>query len=467
MTGELIHEPPGQQWPEAKGKVVLWRREAWASTRLAVPLILAQLAHVAITTTDVLMMGWLGPEAVAAGSLGTHLYFPVFLLGLGVVAAVGPMTAQALGARQRGQIPDIFRQGLLISAVMGVVFGSVLWWGEAILLVFGQQAETAAAAQSYLRAALWGLAPSFALVVLRNFLAAHSRPRAIMVVMILGVCFNALADYALMFGHFGFPALGVVGAGLASSLVNGWMFLALLAVAVVHREFRPYRLLAGPWRPNLSLIREVLAIGIPIGLGILAESSLFAATALLMGLIGTTALAANAIALQCMSVAFMIPLGFSQAATVRVGLAAGAGDRAGLARAGWSALGLGLLLSALPVTLFLVVPRFLATLFLDPGQSVNLPVIETIVLLLGIAALFQVFDGIQIIAAGALRGLKDTRVPMWIALFGYWVVGFSCSLLLGFGLGLEVIGIWSGVALGLAVTAGLLVWRFYVLSARP
>ena len=299
------------------------------------------------------------------------------------------------------------------------------------------------------------------MVVLRNFLAAHSRPRAIMVVMVLGVCLNAVADYALMFGHFGAPALGVVGAGLASSLVNTWMFLVLLAIAVGHRAFRSYRLLTGPWRLDWTVIREILRIGVPIGLGILAESSLFAATALLMGLIGTTALAANAIALQCVSVAFMIPLGFSQAATVRVGLAAGAGDRAGLARAGWTALGLGLALSVVPIALFLAAPRFLATRFLDPSQAGNGAVIDTIVVLLAIAALFQVFDGAQIIAGGALRGLKDTRIPMWISIFSYWAVGFSCSALFGFGFGFGAIGIWSGVALGLAATALFLIWRFH------
>lgn len=467
MTGALNHGPPGRSWAAARPPVDPWRQEAWALGRLALPLILAQLAHVAITTTDVVMMGWLGPEALAAGSLGTHLYFPVMLLGLGVVSAIGPMAAQALGAHRLSVIPDILRQGLILAVALGLAAWLLLWWGEAILLVFGQQPATAEAAGAYLRAALWGLLPTFAMIVLRNFLAAHSRPRAIMVVMSLGVVLNALANYALMFGHFGFPALGLVGAGLSSSLVNTWMCLMLLGVAVLHRAFRAYRLLDGPWRPDWPLIREVVRIGLPIGLAILAESGLFAATAFLMGLIGTVALAANAIALQCIAVAFMIPLGFSQAATVRVGLAAGAGDRPAVARAGWTALGLGLVLSALPIAAFLLAPRTLAALFLDPGQAANLPVIDMIVLLLAIGAMFQIFDGIQIVAGGALRGLKDTRVPMWINIFGYWAVGFTASLLLGFSFGLGVLGIWGGIAIGLTVTAGLLVWRFRLMARRP
>lgn len=444
----------------------LWLREAKLSLKLALPLVGAQLAQIAIGTTDVLMMGWLGPQPLAAGALANNLLFPIILFGLGLISATAPLFAQSLGARRFREIRPALQQGLWVGLILGALGGFVLWHGGTLLLWLGQSPNHAALAQSYLHYALWGLLPAFWLVALRGFLAAHGRPRALFVVMTFGVLLNALGNYALMFGHFGFPALGLVGAGITTALVNSFMFLALALFVLRDRRFRRYRLWFGAWILRLHLLLEIHRIGLPIAFSILAETTLFASAAFLMGLVGTVELAGHAIALQCLAIAFMVPLGFSQAATVRVGFAAGAGDRAGVIRSGWVALGAGALFAVVPVFCFTVLPMTLGDLFLDLSLPESLPVLAMVVTLLHIAALFQIFDGVMVIAAGALRGLKDTKIPMWLSLLGFWVVGFGSSVGLGFGLKLGGVGIWSGLALGVGTVALLLVWRFHVLSQR-
>lgn len=438
-----------------------WRTEARATLRLAGPLVLTQLAQIAIRTTDTIMMGWLGAEDLAGGALGINFYFPLYLFGLGIGVAVAPMAAQALGARQFRGVRRSVRQGLWVVTLFGLLFSLLIWHAAPILLALGQEPATVALAERYLRAAVWGLVPGLWIIALRSFVIAHARPRAVLIVTTLGAVLHAVIAYVLMFGYLGFPALGVVGAGISNSIVHWIMVLALLGFIQRDRRFRRYALLARLWRADWPRFFEVLRIGLPIGLTILAESGLFAAAVYLMGAIGTIELAAHAIALQCAAVAFMVPLGIAQAATIRVGLALGAGDRAGVGQAGWSALALGALFSLLPAALFLLVPRAIVGLFLDLALPENLPVMALAATLLAIAAFFQLFDGLQVIAAAALRGLKDTRVPMWIAVFGYWPVGLGACLLLAFPLGWGGPGIWSGLALGLVVVAALMVRRFH------
>lgn len=437
-----------------------WHEEARATLRLAFPLVLSNLAGIAISTTDVVMMGWLGPRQLAAGYLGHNLHFPLYLFGLGVMTALAPMVSQALGAGRGRDVRRSVRQGFWVALALGLPFGLVLWQARPILLGFGQEEANAALAQSYLRAVVWGLVPSFWFVALRCFVTAHERPRSILVITLLAVALNALGNYCLMFGKFGFPRLELLGAGISSAVVQASMCFALLGYVLLDGRFRRYRLLIRFWRPDWIRFREILRIGLPIGLTILAESCLFAAASLLMGRIGTAQLAAHAVAIQCVAVAFMVPLGLGQAATVRVGLAAGSGDRAAAGRAGWTALAMGSAFMAVPAALFLFAGPTLIGFYLDRSLAANLEVISLAVSLLAIGGLFQFVDGAQVILVCALRGLKDTRVPMWISLFGYWAVGFTASILLAFVVGLAAIGIWSGLALGLATVAGLLLWRF-------
>ena len=457
MTQRFSQSARGHSAPGAG----VWRDEIVATLKLAIPLALAQLAQVAIHTTDVVMMGWLGRDDLAAGTLGSNILFPTFLFGMGIVMATAPMMAQALGARQYRAVRRSVRQGFWVSFAFAVPMGVLLWNVELIIELFGRTDESTAQAQAYLRAALWSLLPGLWIITLRSFVSAHSRPRSVLVVTVLGVGVNALGNYTLMFGNFGFPAFGVVGAGISTSIVNAVMFLVLIGFVVRDRRFRRYHILVRFWRSDWPRFREILRLGLPIGFAILAESGMFAAAAILMWLIGTNELAAHGIALQCAAVAFMVPLGISHAATVRVGLAAGAGDPGGVHRAGWVALGLGGMYTVLPITLFWLIPWTMVDLFLDLDISGNRQVAEVAVAFLGVAALFQLADGAQVIAVGVLRGLKDTRVPMVIATLGYWVVGFGTSILLGFWTGLGGLGVWIGLAAGLAFVAVIAIHRFH------
>ncbi len=445
-----------------------WGQEAFALATLAGPIVLTNLGQVAIQTTDVILIGWLGPEALAASTLGVATMFVLLIFGIGLVTATAPMIAQELGRRSNA-VRDprrTVRQGLWAAVAFGVPACLLLWQIAPILRLLGQDPELIALAEPYVRAALWGFVPALWFIVLRNFISALERPRAGMVIMLIGIAFNALADYGLIFGAFGLPALGLLGAGIATALTNVFLFLGLLAFVQIDRRFRRYRLLGRFWRADWPRFREILRIGVPIGITLTLEVGLFAGAAFLMGLIGTAELAAHQIALQCAAVSFMVPLGLSQAATVRVGLAAGREDPTGVLRAGLLALALGTLFMLAAATVMWTVPEAIVGIFLDLDELGNARVVGLAVTFLAIAAAFQIFDGGQVIGAGALRGLKDTRWPMVFAGVGYWVLGFGSALGLGFGLGLGGIGIWIGLLVGLAVAAALLIARFVLLHRR-
>jgi MATE family multidrug resistance protein len=311
-----------------------------------------------------------------------------------------------------------------------------------------------------------GFLPGLWFVVLSEFLVAHTRPRATLVVFVLGIGINALADYALMFGHFGFPRLGLIGAGVASATVSTFMFLALLSFVLIDRRLRRYRLLGRFWRADWSQLYEIVRLGLPIAVAHLAEVGMFLASTLLMGLIGTAALAAHAIANQCAVIAYMVPYGIAQAATVRVGRAVGAGKHRAMARAGWTAVALGIGFAFLPAAAFWFLGGAIVDLFLDTARSENKTAIDLAVSFLAIAALLQFADGTQATAFGALRGLKDTRGPMLISLAGYWGLGLTSAAVFGVYLGFGGQAIWISLAVGVSVVGALLVRRFWAQSLR-
>jgi len=412
------------------------------------------------------MIGWLGADALAASVLGVNVMFVLLLFAIGVVAATAPMIAQDLGRRRQAvrEPRRTVRQGLWVALAIGLPASLLLWHIAWLLELFGQDPELIAAAEPYVHAAMWGFVPALWFVVLRNFIASLERPRAGMVVMFAGVGFNALADYGLIFGAFGLPALGLQGAGIATALTNLLLFASLLGFVLVDRQFRRFHVLGRLWRPDWTRFREIFRIGLPIGVTLVMEVGLFAAAGFLIGLIGKAELAAHQIALQCASVAFMVPLGLAQAATVRVGLAAGAGDPPGIWRAGITALLMGGVFMIATATVMWTAPEALVGLFIDVGAPANAPVLRAAVMFLAVAALFQLFDGGQVIGAGALRGLKDTRWPMVFAGLAYWVVGMSLAVGLGFGVGLGALGIWIALAIALAVAAALMIGRFVLLQ---
>ena len=440
----------------------LWRAELRATLALGWPLILTNLAQTGLTTADVILMGRLGPEAVAAGALGTNLFFAFLIFGFGVVTATAALIARELG-RLRHSVREVrrtVRQGLWASLLLAVPMGLVLWHAEPILLALGQDPALAAVAGPYVRALQWGILPALLVVVLRCFLAALERPMWTLAIGVLALPVNVGLAWWLMFGGLGLPPLGLVGAGIATSLTFLLMFLGLAAVVTSDRRLRRYHLFGRFWRSDWARLSTLMRIGVPIGGTMLFEVGLFNAAALLMGLFGTQALAAHAIALQIAALNFMVPLGLAQAATVRVGLAFGAGDLDGIRRAGWTAFALGVGFMMLIALVLVAMPRTLLGAFLDTAEPANAAVIDLAVTFLAFAALFAIADGAQAVGAGMLRGLQDTRVPMLYAALGYWGVGATLGVALAFGARLAGAGIWIGLSTGLAVVSILLVARW-------
>lgn len=435
--------------------------EVRATVALSIPIALTQIAQMSLSTTDVVMTGLLGPHALAAGQLGHSLFFPMYVTAIGVLFATAAMFAQELGGRRYKGVRRTVRQGFWVIAALTLPAWLYFWQAEAILVhLLGQAPELAAGASDYARGAMWGFPFMAGFSLLRNFIAAHSRPRAALWILVVGIGANALADWVLMFGHFGLPRLELFGLGLATTLVQAAMFLALLAVVLADRRWRRYRLAARFWRPDWPRFREVWAIGLPIGLTKLAESGLFAASGFLMGLIGVDALAGHAVAIQYAAIAFMVPFGVAQAATVRVGLAVGRGDLAAARLAGRVAMSVGVLVVVPMALAFVTFGRPLAMLFLDDADSHGTAAVAHATAFLAMAGLFQLADGGQAVAAGALRGFKDTRVPMIIAMLGYWAFGIGGAAVLAFPLGLGGVGVWAGLAIGLGVVWAALVLRF-------
>lgn len=444
------------------GEKTPWRAETGATVRLALPLVGTQLAQIAIMTTDVLFMGWLGPDSLAAGALGSNVYFLLWVFGIGLGMAVAPLAAQAIG-RKRRYLRDVrrsVRQGMWATLTISLPGTLVMWHAAPILRAFGQDPAIALMAQDYTRALAPGLVASTWFIVLRTFVAALERPRSGLVVQILTFLLNAALAYALIFGHFGAPALGLSGAGIASAIAHWASVAMLLGFILVDRRFRRFHLLGRFWRPDWRRYVEVWRLGLPVSTTMLFEVGLFSGAVYAMGIIGTAELAAHQIALQCAAITFMVPLGIGQAATVRVGLFAGAGDADGIRRAGGVALAIGISFMAATMIAIWILRYPLATLFLDLEQPGTHDVLHLAAAFLVVAAVWQVMDGAQVVAIGALRGLKDTRVPMIIAGVGYWAIGAPAGLLAAFAFGLGGLGVWYGLALGLLVVAVLVVRRW-------
>ena len=439
-----------------------WTTEARALLALALPLILANIAQSTINATDLVLLGRLNADALAAGSLAFNLYVPLVVFGIGLLSAVSPVVAAERGARRHSvrEVRRTVRQGMWLAVTLTVPCWLILWQAPTLLMLLGQDPDLARAAGSFVRIVMWSLLPIFLFFVLRNFIAAIERPNWGAVVLVGQVLINALLGWTLIFGHFGLPALGLEGSALASALANLFVFVALAMVVAFARPFRRYAIFGRWWRPDWSRYRELVAIGLPIAITLLLEVAVFAAAVFIMGLIGRDAIAAHAIALQVAAFTFMVPLGLSQAATVRVGLFYGAADRAGISRAGWTALVMGTGFMAVMALVLLSVPKLLIGIFLHTGDPRNTVVLALGVQFLAVAALFQIVDGAQSVGAGVLRGLQDTRWPMIFAAFGYWGVGIGVGWLLAFPMGLQGVGVWIGLASGLAVVAMLMVWRW-------
>lgn len=439
-----------------------WRAEARALLSLSVPLVIGNLGWSAIAAVDLLLLGRLGADAVAAGALALNLYHAFLIFGIGLTTAASPLIASERGRRLHSvrDIRRTFRQTVWAAALICVPSWLALWQATPILIFIGQDPELAAQAAQLMHALQWALLPYLIFMTMRNFVAALERPIWGVIVTLIAVPFNALIGWVLIFGHLGLPAMGLHGAGLASFLTSLFMAMGLAGVIMLDRRFRRYHLFGRFWRADWNRFRTVWRVGLPIAVTLGFEVTVFNAAVFLMGLIGRAPLAAHAIALQIAALCFMVPMGIGQAATVRVGYAHGRRDPAAAGRAGWLALILGTAFAAFSAAMLVTIPRLLVGGFIDVDAPANAEVTRLAISFLAIAALFQLADGAQAIGAGVLRGLQDTRVPMMFAAFGYWVIGIGVGTLLAFPVGMDGVGIWLGLASGLGVVAILLVWRW-------
>jgi len=337
-----------------------------------------------------------------------------------------------------------------------------LWHAREVLVLLGQDPQLAAEAQTLVRTLMWALLPAFLYLVLRNFLAALERPLWSLAVAVGAVVVNAVVNTCLIVGvpAISLQALGLAGAGIGSTITVTIEFLVLALIISRHRRFRRYHLFGQWWRPDWVRFRAFWGLGLPIAAILTLEVGVFNAAVFLMGLIGTASLAAHQIAIQIASLTFMVPMGLAQAVTVRVGNALGRGDPVAIARAGWTSFTLAVTFMALMAILMWLMPYRLIGIFIDPADPANAQVVPLAVSFLAIAALFQIVDGAQAVGAGMLRGLHDTKVPMAFALFGYWVVGMGTALALGFGFGWDGVGIWAGLASGLAIVSVMMLARW-------
>lgn len=443
-----------------------WREEFSALMGIGLPLALTQLVQFSINSIDVLMIGRLGPEPLAAAAVGLVFFFFLFVIGLGPAMAVSPMVSQALGA-DADDVTDArrsVRMGLWVVGLGAVFISMILPFAEEIALALGQPAGVAALAEPYVLALGPGLPFALGVIVLRNFLAAIERTRAPLVFIIVTTGINAGLNYLLIYGNFGFPRLELVGAGIASALSHAIGFFALVAYIEIEGRAKRFTLFRNFLAPDWPRFLEVFRLGWPISVTIAFEATLFNACVFLMGRIGVAEMAAYQVAINVAALAFMGPMGLSMAGGVRVGLKAGARDAAGVRRAAavsiLACIG-AIMFFAIPM---LAAPQSIGALYLDAGLAENGAVLSLVASFLPIAAAFALFDATQVAAAQALRGLKDVRVPMLMTGVAYWLIGFPVAAVLGLASPLGAVGVWFGLLAGLASAAILLGGRLWAIT---
>lgn len=429
---------------------------------LSLPLIGGQLAQIAINATDTIMLGWDGTLSLASGVLGTQAIFFFFILGSGFAHAVVPIAGSASAQGDTRALRRAVRMGLWLTGLMALASMPILWFFEDVLLFLGQDPQVSAMASSYIRVALWGMAPALWVLVFRSFFATLERAQIIFWAIIPAILINILLNYTLIFGNFGAPALGVVGAAWASVITNLVIFFVMLSWLYLRQEYREYDLLGRLWRSDWAVFWRVASLGLPISISIIAEISMFLGSSILMGWMGTIELAAHGIALQLGAIAFMIPLGIANAATVRVSNGYGRKDMTDIKSATHAALVVAMLFAVLTATIFFVLPDELVVLFLDQERPDALTVALVAAPLVIIAGAFQVVDSWQAIAAGVLRGFQDVTIPMIIAIISYGPLGLLAAYIFGFTFGLGGIGVWLGLTLGLAFTSVFLTIRYFM-----
>ncbi len=451
-----------------------WGQEFRATIALAAPLALANLLQMLTYAVDVIFIARLGEDPLAASTLAVSLFGLVLWALTALTGAVAPLIAEAIGARARTPRPvrRATRMALWIAVMGGVVGMGVCLLLVPLMRLSGQDEALMPLAHEYNVIVIWSLVPMLLAAVLRNFVSALGRPIFATLITALGIGVNSLANYAFIFGNLGAPELGLAGAAVATNITALVILAAYVTAILRDPAMARYRIFYRLWRADWKRFRDIFRIGTPIAFTVMAEAGIFGAAPFLMGMFGPAQVAGHAVAIQLAALAFQVPFGIGQAVTIRVGYFYGARDAIGIGRAGWTALGLSVAFMSCTAIAMVTAPYALISIYVDPYAAKNAALVGFALQFLVLAAAFQLVDGVQAVAAGALRGLQDTRIPMWIAIFSYWVPGIGTAIVLGFYTSLEGVGVWIGLATGLACAAVLLLWRWMArerlaLTTRP
>ena len=437
-----------------------------ATLALGLPLVGSHLSRMAIGVADTVMVGWYGVSELAALVIATSFFHILFFLGMGFGIGVMGLIAAAIARGDEVEVRRSARMALWLSIGYGVLALPAMWYSEPILLAVGQAPVVAELAQEYLRIAGFGLVAVLCQLTLASYLAAMERTQVVLWITLAGLPLVVFLNWVLIFGNLGAPEMGVRGAAIVAIVVQFLQLGAIAGYAAWLPAARRHHLFQRFWHPDWAEMRQVFALGLPIGLTMVAEGGLFVGSNVMMGWIGTRELAAHGIALQIASITFMLHLGMSNAATVRIGQAKGRGDAQGMRDAGVTVIGISVVLALLAVAAFELFPRQLVGLYLDATHPETPAIVELAAGLLFYAGLFQLMDAMQVIGLGLLRGVQDTRVPMILAAISYWVVGMPVAYGLAFVLELGPAGLWLGLVVGLSFAAVLLMRRFWRGFAR-
>lgn len=427
--------------------------------KLGLPLVGANVAGFSIHMTDTIMLGWYSVTSLAAATVATGIWFVIFIIGAGFGRAVTPLVAEAIEQGDETRARRVTRMALWLSAIYAALLIVPFMFGENLLLAMGQEPAVAAQGGLYLRIAVLGMFPAMGAQVMRSYLGALELTAVQLWITLIALVANAVVNYALIFGNLGAPELGIAGAAIASVVIQ---IIQMGALMIYTQAKKPEaELFRRIWKSDNEAMGQVFRLGLPIGLTSFAEGGLFVGSSIMMGWIGEIELAAHGIALQLTAFMFMFHVGMSEAATIRASRQFGARDEAELRRGAVTAYAVGLSFGVLVIVLYLTLPKFLVGLFIDPQDPARDAVLALGVVLMILSALFQFVDAAQIVALSVLRGVQDTRVPMWLACVSYWVIGIPSSYVMAFVIGWGPVGLWLGLTVGLGVAAVLLSYRFW------
>jgi MATE family multidrug resistance protein len=439
-----------------------FRKEIRPMMRLAAPLALAELGWMAMGFVDTVMAGRLGAAAMGAGALGGMLFFPIAVCGTGMLLGMDTLVSQAFGARDDAACRRVLISGLWVALINAPIVGLILALTIPALRATGTNPKVMALLAPFLYRLMWGLVPLMFYTAFRRYLQAQNMVRPITFAIVSANLVNFLGNWILMYGNWGAPRMGLEGSGISTSLSRLYIALVLMIAVLRHEAAHGNPIFHMDWRPDFTRIRRLLSLGFPSAMQILFEGAVFAMVTVLAAHLDERSLAAHGISVNVISVTYMVPLGISSAAAVRVGQAIGRKDPHGVAVAGWTAILLAAVFMGIAGIGLTVAPRGVARLYTPEAA-----VIAAGVTLLRIAALFQIFDGIQVVATGALRGLGDTRTPAYAHLVGYWIFGMPIAWLLCFHYDWGVSGIWVGLTIALVLIGIMLVIVWHRTLNRP